>query len=739
MSKKLKTGFSLVEVMILFAVLAVVMAASLPMLSKKSTVPPRKTPHGVYICVANGDAPRQELYNSTNLLGAHNDGEACVFNVPRANEYKVELYSAGAGGVQYATISSQWDAEQVYNFDRFSARQYYNGTTENQISSVLPYNMSYIPTNDEFRQVLSGIVLTLKTNTGHGGRGGDSTFHYTGVTNIFCNGHDHDEIPEMNVYKDAPATSKYNNEVAQQYKEYCIKQNNASAHKVDYSRPGITIVYTTDAGTLRRQWGGSGGSGVDMALDFRIVGAESANAFYSGFRYPFLAYFSDLVNNVAGHGYYAAKCDGASGINQFSINNCQAGSPQNGEDAGDVDSDSVAMKKEDPYYRLSAKSGKDVTEYAAFRVPPFSNNANNNVTGNPIYPNSPANRFVTVQNTMAKGGEGGETGYRYKTEEGDEIKYTPGSNDTSNDYSYTVFRGHVPSDDSVSVKPSGDNATMLENNASDKSRNSDSGWTYYRIYSGADVPDYNVWARARLISHLMRRNYRVGNPGSNGLHKTYRVTTLGERCTMVVPNGGPVMQFANYNNAQWQADAERALEVSIECRDTEDHVVFQQSLNGARYDTTLTSSTYNWQRSGNANNAGRNNLEGLSHTANAPDPVNMNYIRPRWSRVFNNINTLNNFHIGQGGRGTSITDRCNVPNGTFSMAGYQYNNVDDDVLVNQLPDINHDGTMANGYQCYPALGTTRTYDNIKSDPLATPHYTITEPTAGGPAAIIITW
>ena len=114
MNQKQKSGFSLVEVMLLFTVLAVVLAASIPLISTKSNPVPKKVPHGVYRCINGPQGLIEEVYTATRqVVPRHAVGE-CSFRVPDAVLFRVDMYSAGAGG----TLFAEFDAARVRAWDR---------------------------------------------------------------------------------------------------------------------------------------------------------------------------------------------------------------------------------------------------------------------------------------------------------------------------------------------------------------------------------------------------------------------------------------------------------------------------------------------------------------------------------------------------------------------------------------------------------------------------------------------
>ena len=190
MNNQTKRGFSLVEVMILFTVLAVAMAASLPLITKKSKPVPTKISHGVYRCIAQGNGfYLEETYNSFRQLKSNPRATACHFNkVPNASVYKIDLYSAGAGGTKYAAYVSANDDHRSSTFTMADAVTYAktgNLTFSNK-QGAGNGDMPYDFTDDNIRLALQNEQVILSAFSGNGGRGGDATYTYKSPARMIC-------------------------------------------------------------------------------------------------------------------------------------------------------------------------------------------------------------------------------------------------------------------------------------------------------------------------------------------------------------------------------------------------------------------------------------------------------------------------------------------------------------------------------------------------------------------------
>ncbi len=176
--KNIKTGFSLIEVMLLFTILSVILAASIPLISKRSRPIPEKIPHGVYRCIAKPDGNfLEELYSSARKLDTHTytTTTACSFKVPKASVYKIDLYSAGAGGTKRAVVSAN---PPVENFDTVYRM---DGTTGE--GSVPPIKE---PTSEELKAYFLGAKVMSSIRTGGAGSGQNVIMEYRNPKDLEC-------------------------------------------------------------------------------------------------------------------------------------------------------------------------------------------------------------------------------------------------------------------------------------------------------------------------------------------------------------------------------------------------------------------------------------------------------------------------------------------------------------------------------------------------------------------------
>ena len=183
-------GFSLVEVMILFTLLSVIMAASMTMISKKSSAVPPKVSHGMYRCIYTSDGVIEEEYNSTDRLYPTRSvsGNQCTFRVPKAAMYKIDMYSAGSGGTEYAEINSSVEPNSndvIYSLDNLTP-EYVNAQT----------GQLFIPTDIEFFEMLNGKYVVGSVFSGDAGSGGGVYVTYPSVADVSCLSPEHQSLKD---------------------------------------------------------------------------------------------------------------------------------------------------------------------------------------------------------------------------------------------------------------------------------------------------------------------------------------------------------------------------------------------------------------------------------------------------------------------------------------------------------------------------------------------------------------
>ncbi len=178
MTNKLKfKGFSLVEVLIMFTMLSVVMAASMTMITKKISAVPPKISHGIYRCISNGGSLLEEQYNGSNLISSRSVS-SCTFNVPKAPMYKVSIYSAGSGGTKGAHIDASQSGTSSHEITLDNAKDFFsNGGDKYDI-----YQLS----DKDYYDFLNGKYIVDSVYTADAGFGGGVTLTYPSVIDSSC-------------------------------------------------------------------------------------------------------------------------------------------------------------------------------------------------------------------------------------------------------------------------------------------------------------------------------------------------------------------------------------------------------------------------------------------------------------------------------------------------------------------------------------------------------------------------
>jgi len=119
---KKHNGFSLIEVLMLFAALSVILAVSTPLLTKQHKNVPQKIPHGFYQCYRDeNNNLHEELYNTFRRIdkNGNNPVEKCSFDPPaEATMFKITLIGGGTGGYSHAEVDTKFNLyKSTYELD----------------------------------------------------------------------------------------------------------------------------------------------------------------------------------------------------------------------------------------------------------------------------------------------------------------------------------------------------------------------------------------------------------------------------------------------------------------------------------------------------------------------------------------------------------------------------------------------------------------------------------------------
>lgn len=185
--KKLKTGFTLVELMVFFMFISLLLAAATPIITKRIKDIPTRIYHGKYVCYRNSAGNLVEEYYNTTRIVASKEVAQCNFEPPKkAALYKIELVGAGAGGFQYIPTDINdlaWDSseQKVITYDVKKGTMDPPKPTDLSAggSSAFAY-----PTGQMIQGLLEGKTYRITTKTGAGGDGGDVTVTYVPALDV---------------------------------------------------------------------------------------------------------------------------------------------------------------------------------------------------------------------------------------------------------------------------------------------------------------------------------------------------------------------------------------------------------------------------------------------------------------------------------------------------------------------------------------------------------------------------
>ena len=177
MIKRYKSGFSLVEVMLLLLVLSLIISASIPMITKRNLAIPQKAIHGMYQCIAKDNGKFYTArYNSKKLISEKENADSCDEFIPPKTTglFNIYLYGAGAGGYNYYNVTSQ---------------EYTRSATYNMGDGELPTFGDYIyaVTDSDIGEAFKGQTVYLSATLPGGYAGGDITAqNMSSASNVCC-------------------------------------------------------------------------------------------------------------------------------------------------------------------------------------------------------------------------------------------------------------------------------------------------------------------------------------------------------------------------------------------------------------------------------------------------------------------------------------------------------------------------------------------------------------------------
>ena len=344
MKKKTKKGFSLIEVMVLLTIFAVVMAASMPIISKRTKTPPKIATHGVYRCIANDDGSyTEELYSATNKLKSAKVA-SCSFDVPQAASYTIDLYTAGAGGTKYAAYQTkEGDSGNPVKIDRARIHKYFQ--TGDLFDGIKNLDFSKDDITDNlFERLLKNkdVVFKMSNIIPVGTNGMSAKMFYddpktahckfgktndtssiTGYMDVYKNSTDTIMADAEDHFTSSSITLFYNySSLITQYNAYCLMKyleaknpTLSSAHQFQTDN----INYVDIASNSITQFGGTATAGAKPFLVLSYKFGEIPDVFKKNYRYklgfdktnanneekyPSLCYLAQLSNHTNNNNTY---------------------------------------------------------------------------------------------------------------------------------------------------------------------------------------------------------------------------------------------------------------------------------------------------------------------------------------------------------------------------------------------------------------------------------------------------
>ena len=552
------------------------------------------------------------------------------------------------------------------------------------------------------------------------------------------------DIQQMPLYKDKqdhrfdiPSSDYVDSETTKQINDYCKNQESFKEYyqQSEYGWDNSLHAYKIQ-GDVRSvaQTGGDKGMGRWMKLDYVLFYGADEEGAYSTSTYPFVKHIGTLFGNVDGHGYALSSCS------NLSFTSCNTSTISNAEDGESISSlhgpgherpemssfslDGVASKI------LRAKDGKNVGRFMAYKLP------------NGTYASLQA-KAATVNgvDVAATGGKHGAVGYMINNN-----TYTTG--DETTNLAWKTFVGEGTTSN-VSKAEAGRGAVLSATPLEVANR--------YKITSATQAEAQQP--RISQSARLWTKEYSVGQAGDYGKHLHFQVSSMGERCTISIPHGGPIFDYmylvkyaedhelnVDEHLMSTKEDYESRLSAFIGCYDKDGLAVFEKTLNGGTYNIEPSGwiLPFFWNR----------NVS--SHYVAGGGGGNPYYqVRSKWAKIFHTMAPLYNYDVGTAGNGTSMTDYCVAPKGDYDFKTYRLTSAGgagwtETLLsgLNKTYSNSYDGKK-NDIDCYRDDEGEGSYDGIRVLYNTYPYSSMTEeernlyriynPDSAGGGAVVITW
>lgn len=627
---KLKSGFTLVELMVFFVFITLLLAASTPLITKRVKSLPARVYHGKFMCYRGADGQlHQEYYNTVRNVSSEVVTE-CSFEPPKkATLFKVEMVGAGAGGYNYIGDRTVSDDDKSGRYDI--------GTG---FTCIHDENCSYshaAPTGMQLRYIFNNQRFTQKALVSGAGDGESLEVRYVPIDTIYWDvkADVSDDIKEL-------LTSKCNDE------NITLSEEEKAICTLDANQRAAAIVVRNNIRTDVTNCGIKGGS------CYALGGQNNLNKINAGLTYSYVASFSADGTKTAQGGYGGDGGYVAYYGNIDFIDHSQpytSGMPTIAND--EIDSylkslpnhfSSGAMSEsaaggscagfqsdylEDPnwkdwdYYSptrvtvsTQGEKGSDVARYDAIKV---------------------WDRCVSVKN-RATGGTGAKIDI---------------FNDQNSDPEHLVLYKGENGNDASGVVGDENVAPYLG-----------SGHSFAFSTTGGNAYPYMA-----ILTKLSKVSYDLGKNGTSGESKSFFVSSLRDDCKFYVPAGGRALTVDD--TAAIKDNLEKNLYTSLSCNDD----TVKHSVKGGTYTWGYETITHSqWEHMSDYKAY-------LDSGSSGTPPSYTSEFQAEVSNIGSNYVPLNIFlkynisgdNFGAGGTGPIVRDGCMTPTGVYSHSLYDQN------------------------------------------------------------------
>lgn len=642
---KLKSGFTLVELMVFFVFITLLLAASTPLITKRVKSLPARVYHGTFVCYRGDDGQlRQEYYNTVRRVSSEAVAE-CRFEPPkRAKLYKVTMVGGGAGGYDFVGSRTVEEDDRNGRYDIGRGFACYGGSS----MSTCSYDHA-APTGQQLRNIFEGQKFTEKALVRGAGNGEYLTVTYTPLNDIQFQVKDN----ESAYIKDLLGSKEHlpskcndiNITLSEDEKAICTldaEQREAAKGK----RNEIILAVANcgiEGGSCYATAGQNNLKAIDEKMTYSYAAASKTGAVKtaeggSGGKGGYIVYYGtiDLIDHSKG----------ISPIAHYVAND-------------EIDSYLKSLKT-----HISSGAMSTTADYAV--CSDFTSNysyPNMSSTGNwksgsysgatPVHESSKGEKgsdvywydaikvwehCVSVLNT-ATGGEGARIDI-----------------ENSNPEHFVLYRGQ-----------NGTDASGLEGHVHTATYLGD-GHSFAFTTSGA-----SKYPHMEILTTLSQVSYRLGQHGTAGETKTFFVSDLRDDCEFTVPAGGPALDENDI--AATMSYYEENLYTSLSCND---HTI-EHSVRGGTYTMGLETITHSqWEHMADY----KKYLDSGSldtppsyesrFEAGLRGKIESDYNADRESRIFSKV-TGSDHSFGAGGSGPVIYDGCMTPTGVYSHSLYDQN------------------------------------------------------------------